>query len=554
MLSATSEFNSALSGDIRNFNIKVQLTRNTSGSVPIDISDRVIHYSTTHDFESRNGRLDITLDNYDYTYSPQNRYSSINQVGGVYDPLLDSNHKIEIFEGLQVSGGSYEYIKKFEAYIGDNIDASATQPEIQLSCRDKSKLLQDKYIYQSPTYALFLVEQVIQDMLNTFAPELNITLQVPTPTQYMIGRPDTPYTASDTNLWDACQLLADTASQELRFMEDGSLVIRPVIRDWTTLPVNLQIDESSLTDDETQITDSDVRNYIVVKIQNFSPVIAQDQTSINKYGFRYMEVTRSVTDLITDASQAVELANNILWDLRFARANQTSEIPLHPLVQVGDIVQVQNSRLGTNFTDDLFKVITVTNDYQKDRKRTKLVMQGYDSFISNSGIAPNPPTAFASQIQTRTIQNYSGSGWNGYEKDTYFPMLTWTPPTTDVSGNALANNFGGYVIERATQISGSQASRLIVSGGSITAGWTWSTIASIPSYIDALGQSVNYFYDYSSATVLQNYTNLGYTGNAVNLQYRISAVTTKGSKSSTTSSHTVSLSYPVIRDISGNVL
>src|SRR5437764_4980284 len=303
MLSATNEFKSALDNSTRNFNIIAQLTRNTSGSVAIDISDRVIQYTTSHDFESRAGRLDITLDNYDYTISPQNRYSSINQVGGVYDPLLDSNHKIEIFEGILVSGGSYEYIKKFEAYLGDEIDASATQPQITLSCRDKSKLLQDKYIYQSPTYALFLVEQVIQDMLNTFASDLGITLSVPTPTQYMIGRPDMPYTASDTNLWDACQLLADTASQELRFMEDGTLTLRPVIRNWTTLPVSMQIDESTLTDDETQITDSDVRNYIVVKVQNFSPVIVQDQDSIDKYGFRYMEVTRSVTDLITNASQ-----------------------------------------------------------------------------------------------------------------------------------------------------------------------------------------------------------------------------------------------------------
>jgi hypothetical protein len=133
-------------------------------------------------------------------------------------------------------------------------------------------------------------------------------------------------------------------------------------------------------------------------------------------------------------------------------------------------------------------------------------------------------------------------------------MLTWTPPTTDVSGNALADDFGGYVIERATQISGSQSSHLIVPSGSISNGWSWSTIASIPSYIGALNRNVDYFYDYSSATVLENYTNAGYTGNSVNLQYRISAITTKGSKSITTSSHTVSLPYPVYKDISGNVL
>ena len=80
MLSATNEFKSALDNSTRNFNIIAQLTRNTSGSVAIDISDRVIQYTTSHDFESRAGRLDITLDNYDYTISPQNRYSSINQV------------------------------------------------------------------------------------------------------------------------------------------------------------------------------------------------------------------------------------------------------------------------------------------------------------------------------------------------------------------------------------------------------------------------------------------------------------------------------------------
>jgi hypothetical protein len=556
MLSASSFYTNALNSTVRNFNIKAQLTRNTSGAVPIDISDRVVSYNTTHDYESRGGRMDLVIDNYDYTYSPQNRTSSINQVGGVYDPILDSNHKIELFEGILESNGSYEYIKKFEAYVGDDISASSLSPQIQLSCRDKSKLLQDKYIYQSPTYALFLVEQVIQDMLNTFAPELGITLSVQTPTMFMIGRPTQPYTASDTNLWDACQLLADTASQELRFMEDGTLLLRPVIRDWTTLPVSMTLDESSLTDDESQITDADVRNYIVVKVQNFSPVIAQDASSIAKYGRRYMEVSRSITDLITDASQAVALANNILWDLKFARPNQTSEIPLHPLVQVGDIVQINNPRLGTSSANDIFKVLTVNNGYSKDRKRTKLTLQEYDKFLANSGNATNPPTALSFQMQTRSIQNYPNSGWNGYQKNTYFPMLQWTPPTKDVSGNTLASNFGGYVIERATQLSANAptSGSSITAGNTIVSNWTWTTIASIPSYINSLGINVNYFYDYSSASVLDQYKQAGTTGNSINLQYRVTAITMQGAKSTTTSPITVNLSYPRYQDISGNYL
>lgn len=544
MLSATSEFNSALNSTTRNFNIMVQVTRNTSGSVPIDISDRVLQYTTTHDFESRNGRLDLIIDNYDFTFSPQNRTSSVNLVGGVYDPLIDSNHKVEVFEGILVNGSSYEYVKKFEGYVGDDISTNSLTPQIELSCRDKSKLMQDRYIYQSDTYALYLVEQVIQMMIDRFAPDLGITLQVTTPTQYMIGRPTQPYTASDTNLWDACQLLADTASQELRFMEDGSLILRPVIRDWTTLPVSMQIDEYTLTDDSSSITDADIRNHIVVRVQNFPTIVAEDTDSIAKYGFRYMQVTRSVTDLLTDASQGQELANNILWDLRYARPNQTSEIPLHPLIQVGDIVQIQNSRLGTNFVDDLFKVLTVENDYSKDRKRTRLTMQGFDKYISQDDIAPKPITLLASHIQTRTIQNYPNSGWSGYEKDSHFPKLSWTPPLQDKSGNSLPTNFGGYLIERASQLSGNH----------IVSNWTWGAIASIPSYIKALGIPINYFYDYSSADLLNKYSIAGNTGNTINIQYRVTAMTARGSKSTVSSPITVALPYPLTRDQSGNSL
>lgn len=557
MLSASNSFMNALNSTVRNLNVKCQITRNSTGATPIDISDRVIQYTTTHDFDSRSGRLSLTLDNYDFTLSPQNRSSGTNQVGGVYDPLLDSNHKVEIFEGIYTSAGVYEYAKKFEAYIGDDITVSATQPQITLSCRDKSKLVQDKYIYQSSTYALFLVEQVIQDMLNSFASDLNITVNVTSSggTGFMIGRPTQPYTASDTNLWDAIQSLADTASQELRFMEDGSLILRPIIRDWTKLPVSMQLDESTLVDDETEITDSDVRNYIVVKIQNFSPITAYDQSSIDKYGQRYMEVDRSITDLITDASQGVALANNILWDLRFARPSQTSTIPLHPLVQVGDIIQIQNNRLGTNFVDDLFKVLTVENDYAKDSKRTRLTLQGFDLFVSNPDLSPKPPTSLSYQMQTRIIQNYSGSGWNGYEKHTYFPMLTWSVPTTDVSGNTLANDFGGYLVERGDQLvfptGGSLLSQMKPTVGT---GWKFKPIASIPSYIDALGKNVNYFYDYSVAQELGLYSLAGYSGSAVNLQYRITAMTAKGSKSTTTSPVTISVNYDQYFDVNGKQL
>src|SRR5437764_5730984 len=185
MISANTAFNTALNSSNRVFDIMVKVTRNTpsGNTTAIDISDRVTSYSTNQDFDSRGGRLNLEIDNYDYAYSPLNRTSSVNQVAGVYDPLFDSNHKVELYEGLLV-GNSFSYVLKFTGYMGDDITAGS-DPVISLSIRDKAKLLQDIYIYQGQSYSLYLVDDCIHDLRNTFAPNVGVTLIVDDPTQYM---------------------------------------------------------------------------------------------------------------------------------------------------------------------------------------------------------------------------------------------------------------------------------------------------------------------------------------------------------------------------------
>jgi hypothetical protein len=287
-----------------------------------------------------------------------------------------------------------------------------------------------------------------------------------------------------------------------------------------------------------EISDADVRNYIVVKVQDFDPITKTDDESIAKYGLRYMEVQRSMSDMITDVSQAHELAENILRDLRFANPTETAEIPFNPLIQVGDIVSIENPMLGTTNADDIFKVITIDNEYSKDRKRTRLKLQGYDKFLSTPDIAPKPITGLGFQMQTRTISNYPNSGWTGKEKTTSFPMLTWTPPTQDISGNALDGNFGGYIVERATQLDSK--------GSKIQVNYTWGTIASIPAHINSLNLNVNYFYDYSSSAIIEKYKSLGSSSQTITLQYRITAIGRKGTKSTVSSAINVAIPIPQI--------
>lgn len=539
MLSASTGFKNAISASNRKYDIKVEITRNDVGSSPINISDRVISYQCTHDFESRNGRLSLEIDNYDYQLSPMNRTSSLNLRAGIYDPLFDSNHKVELYEGVKVNG-VFEYVKKFEGYLGDDIQASSS-PTLSLSCRDKSKLLQDTYIYQGPSYSLMLVEDVIQDLLKEFVPHLNITLQVLNPTKYMIGRPDGPYTAKEVNLWDAIQLLADSASQELRFLEDGSLVLRKIDRDFGNKPANINLDLSSLISDSMGISDADVRNHIVIKVQGYDTITKKDDASIAKYGRRYMEVHRSMSDIITNVEQAHELGQSILRDLRYANPNETAEIALHPLIQVGDIVKITNPRLGTNATNDTFKIVSISNAYSKDRKRTNLQLKGYDSYLEVATIPPKQATGLTSVMQERRISNYPGSGWNGYEKSSSFPMIKWTPPTQLTDNSAIPVDFGGYVIERATQ----------VDKGKVTANWYWGTIASIPSYLPSTGTRVDYFYDYSVASELQKYITAGATGTTVTLKYRVTAINKQGSKSAVSSELSVVVPYDKVFNQSG---
>lgn len=545
MISASPAFKSAISGFNRKYDIKITITRNEPNSPELDISDRVINYSTTHDFESRSGRMDIELDNYDYQMSPLNRNSSFNMKSGVYDPLLDGNHKVQLYEGIIVNG-SFEYVKKFEGYMGDEINVSSS-PTISISCRDKSKLLQDTYIYQGPSYSLYLVEEVIQDMINEFLPNSGIELNVINATQYMIGRPDGPYTAKDTNLWDACQLLADSASHELRFLEDGTLVLRKIDRDFQTKTPQLSLGMSSLINDDMSISDADVRNHIVVKVQGFDPITKEDDESIAKYGRRYMEVQRSMSDIITDVSQAHELGDNILRDLRFANPYESAEIPFHPLIQVGDIVEITNPRLGTNPENDIFKVMSVTNEYSSNKKRTRLELQGHDKFLSQPSIETKPPTALSHVMQNRVIQNYPNSGWEGYEKETFFPMLKWTPPTQDIEGNKLDNSFGGYIIERATRVS--------KNGKTYQSSYSWYTIASVPSYIGALNLKVNYFYDYTSALEIDRHVKLDkVSGGVVPLKYRVTAINRRGKKSSTSGEITINVPVEKFKDKNGNYI
>lgn len=541
MLTASAKYKEMLNRKNRKYRFKMTVTRNRSGSPPIDITQYVTSYTVNQDFEARSGVLDFEIDNYDWSLSPLNRTSPHNIVDASlpdpYDPLLDSNHKVMLYEGFELDDGTVDLVQKFVGFIGDDITINSNST-ISVSCRDASKLLQDIYIYESPSYKLYLVEDVIQDLLDTFAPHLNLILRVANKTTYMIGKPDSPYTAKDTNLWDAVTLLADTASHELRFMESGSLTIRKIERDFSNKLPNLQLDLSVLIENTSTISDADVRNEIVVKVQNYKPVVKKNAKSQYKYGRRYMEVQKGVSDMITDISQAHELAEGILEDLCFAKPSDTAEIPLHPLVQVGDIVWITNERIGTTPESMRYKVVSVDNSYSSTQKRTRLGLQGYDKYQYDRGFPTKAPTKLSHKMQERKIMNYKGSGWEGKSKTMYYPKVTWVAPTEYMgSSETLPTDFGGYVIYRRH--------KAIISGKDFW--YPWQTISSIPAYMESLGQSVNFFYDYSIMNIVDVDRSKD-RRKSIDFQYKLVTVTDSGVRSEESSVLSITVKTPFYDD------
>jgi hypothetical protein len=493
MLTVSQAFTTALSNVNRIWKTKVTVTRNYTGAVPLDISDRVVSCTIDYDWEKRNAQASLELDNFDFSLSPLNQSSATNYVGAVFDPLLDSNHTIEIYEGLVTTNG-VEYLKKFTGVLGDEIDIDTYPGTVQLTARDMSKLLQDTYIYQSKTYsvgsgnALPIAENVIKDLILTFLPSGNIVVSVDSPTNYVVGKPDSPYTAKDINLWDAIQQISDAFNFSVMFDEGGVLRLKAIVRDLSTVPPVYSFNEALMVSDRASTSDSDVRNHVMLRVQGLDIIEKTNDDSIAKYGRRYFEITRSMANIIKTAEDGHRLVDSILQDLSYVTPVNKVELPLFPIIQAGDVVSVVNTRIGTDAATYRYRVTSVRDTLSADKKRTSLSLQGYNIFNPSTVPAPKAPTLLSGSTISRSIQNYPNSGWSGNTRSTYYPLVVWTPPVQDISGNAIASNFGGYTIYRK--------------GPGDTG---YYPTASIKSYNQATGTYVNYWYDYTAIPGVNQY-------------------------------------------------
>ncbi len=424
---------------------QVVITRRSNNSL-VDITTACVDVSVTPDYEARSTTASFTLNNTDQQYSPADQSLPLNNVSGTYDPLIWPLNYVAIYANVATPSGTTA-IQLFQGVLGDQIDTTSIPGQISVQCRDNSKRLQDVYIFLSPYYERMIAEDIIANLLQTYAPW--VQFNVPVPSNYLIV---TYNQASNTTLWDAIQNIADVMGWRLWFDETGVLQFAAIPVTATPSDVVMDLSTHILSSDKLSFSDANIRNDIWVKAEspyNGDILVANavNQGSINMFGDRYYEADRDLTAYISTQAQAQQLANAICQRLSFLQSTDAVTLPLWPLLEVGDFVTVNNSFTGMTSNEYIYIVETIQHSLSPTQKETAVTLTSYTDLIKPSGTAPASPSNLTATIVTRNSTVYAGSGLSGGNVVVYsYPELQWAMPSTA--------NLYGYTIYRAVGSSG----------------------------------------------------------------------------------------------------
>lgn len=306
------------------------------------------------------------------SFSPRDKNSFWNTLNGEYSPLLWPNRKVR-FDAI-IDGVSY---RLFEGYLGDSITADGS-----CECRDLSKRLQDCYIEEKRIYGSengTPAEDVIQEILDDNLGEGEVELYCPVSPGFMVLTYELDY----MSVWDAIQQVADQFGWFLGYrLVDGEfkliLMEPPRQKDTPDYVLNY---EDDIYVQELEINDADVRNVVVVTYRDSetgqrATVTLEEETSINLFGRRAMQIEEADTSLIDTEEEAERFAQAALDDLHDLPAICRIDLPIFPQLDVFSTIQIHNPRISS--TEDFYAVNSVrhTLDFAGGKFRTEVIAGG----------------------------------------------------------------------------------------------------------------------------------------------------------------------------------
>lgn len=258
--------------------------------------------------------------------------------------------------------GPYDYRTVFHGEIDEvNFPLTAEAGTITLSCRDLGARLQDRWLEQNgrpdganppqwsksyvagpPTTNPINVEAVMQEILDDWGPDSPdaVTLVVPTSPAWALTNPDADpkegYLPGKVSVLQAIQTLAQMIGWVARYRyqetaDDFEFRLYEPDRTKTTPDITLAPAEVLSISPLARSRDG-VRN--VVKVSYYTStaedatpteIVLSDSTSITAFGRRYFEIAEDKYSLIDTSSEATQLCQAALDDLKDVKAEAAVE-------------------------------------------------------------------------------------------------------------------------------------------------------------------------------------------------------------------------------------
>jgi hypothetical protein len=351
---------------------------------------RSIEWGDDVDNQVMDATFEVQRQVYDDSIAPLYETSRLNlDAGGAYDPLLALGRDVEIEVAVVANGRTpltAEWVLMFEGRIID-IDWAAEGEAVKVTCADHGSLLQDTMIETCDRYSGAVgepLEDVFQDILDDHATAPAPTLYTPTSPGWNV----TQFQLEIQSVMDELQMLADMIGWLCRYKWRESagefqLTLYTVDRSNTTPDRELTAAEY-YSIDEARVSIDDIRNAIDVKFPHsytdasgwsYTTVSVTDATSITAHGRRWMSVTEASTSVIDTSTEATDMANAILSDLKDPLVSQTVSAPFLHYVECGDLYRFTAN--GVTHTSDMdLSVVGYRHRIDADGGSTQLVCSG----------------------------------------------------------------------------------------------------------------------------------------------------------------------------------
>lgn len=347
-----------------------------------------------------NGSVVIRREISGVSLSPLVYDSPANNVLGYYSPLIHANREIKILTATVLPGNdpSAHWKSVFEGKI-DRVDWGGRGGKITLAVRDKGAYLLDYFIMDERSYTptppdeATLVEDVIQQILNDNgfgSVVLNMSGGSP---GWAIG----PFTQIQERLLTAIRKLAMQIGWVVRYRYNSSdqFVLDLFDPQRSKVAVDFTLEPSEYIDVvRLNLSDTNVRNFIRIKFYN-SAIRDVDETyvtnnsSINEFGYRYMEIQESEASAIDTLSEAVTMAYAALSDLSIPKADHEIETLYWWPVQIGDLSVWTANQIHYD-SNQTWAVVGFDHEISANRHRTKILTRGHPAGAYSEWLTRGP--------------------------------------------------------------------------------------------------------------------------------------------------------------------